>query len=144
MEPKYWWTILGIAGFIIEIFTPGFFAASIGIGAFCAAVTALFTPELEYQLWAAALGTILSFIAIRPLWKKYLFGKKDVKTNADAMLGQHGVVSETIDAAKNTGRVAIDGDDWKAVSVNDEIIAEGERVQVAKRESIILTVTKIQ
>ena len=50
MEPKYWWTIIGIAGFIIEIFSPGFFAGSLGIGAFCAAGVSLFTDAIEYQL----------------------------------------------------------------------------------------------
>ncbi len=144
MEPKYWWTIIGIAGFIIEIFTPGFFAASLGIGAFFGALTAVFFPDaLEYQMYAMAGGSLLSFVLIRPIWKKYLLNTKDIKTNADALIGKIGMVTEDIDNKENSGRVAIDGDDWRAVSENEEIIEAGSQVEVVNRESIILTVKLI-
>ena len=65
---------------------------------------------------------------------------KDVKTNADALVGRKGVVSERIDAAQHTGRVAIDGDDWKAVSENGEVIEKGTEVEIVKLDSIIITV----
>lgn len=140
MEPKYWWTIIGIVGFIVEIFTPGFFAASVGIGAFFAALTAMLTDSLEYQLLAMAGGALLSFVLIRPIWLRYLLKSNDVKTNADALIGKVGVVSEDIDPEHNAGRVAIDGDDWRAVSENNELIQAGSQVEVVKRESVILTV----
>ena len=140
MEPKYWWTIIGIAGFIIEIFTPGFFAASLGIGAFFGAITSLFTDSLEYQMYAMAGGSLLSFVLIRPLWKKYLLSTKDVKTNADALIGKIGIVSEEISTKEHSGRVAIDGDDWQAISEDGTVIEAGSQVEVIKRESIVLTV----
>ena len=143
MEPKYWWTIIGIVGFIVEIFTPGFFAASIGIGAFFGAVTAMFTDVIEYQMIAMAVGSLLSFVAIRPIWKKYLMKSKDVKTNADALIGRVGVVSENISPSENTGRVAIDGDDWKATTSDKTSIEAGSQVEVTNRNSIILTVKQI-
>ena len=108
MEPKYWWTIIGIVGFIVEIFTPGFFAASVGIGAFFAAVASMFTDVVEYQMIAMAAGSLLAFLTIRPIWTRYLARTKDVKTNADALIGRVGVVSEDINSSSNTGRVAID------------------------------------
>lgn len=143
MEPKYWWTIIGIVGFIVEIFTPGFFAASIGIGAFFAAVTAMFTDVVEYQMIAMAAGSLLAFLTIRPIWTRYLARTKDVKTNADALIGKVGVVSEDINSDSNTGRVAIDGDDWKATSEDGLAIVSGSHVEVVKRNSIILTVKSI-
>ena len=143
MEPKYWWTIIGIVGFIVEIFTPGFFAASIGIGAFFAAVAAMFTDVVEYQMIAMAAGSLLAFLTIRPIWTRYLARTKDVKTNADALIGKVGVVSEDINAQSNTGRVAIDGDDWKATSDDGLDIEAGSHVEVVKRDSIILTVKSI-
>ncbi len=143
MEPKYWWTIIGIVGFIVEIFTPGFFAASIGIGAFFAAVTAMFTDVVEYQMIAMATGSLLAFLTIRPIWTRYLARTKDVKTNADALIGKVGVVSEDINSDSNTGRVAIDGDDWKATSEDGLAIVSGSHVEVVKRNSIILTVKSI-
>ncbi|MCT4624937.1 MAG: NfeD family protein [Schleiferiaceae bacterium] len=143
MEPKYWWTIIGIVGFIVEIFTPGFFAASIGIGAFFGAATAMFTDTVEYQMIAMAIGSLISFVAIRPLWMKYLMKAKDVKSNADALIGRVGVVSEDIVPEENSGRVAIDGDDWRAVSEDGTKIDAGSQVKVLSRESIVLTVKLI-
>lgn len=143
MEPKYWWTIIGIVGFIVEIFTPGFFAASIGIGAFFAAVASMFTDVVEYQMIAMAVGSLLAFLTIRPVWTRYLARTKDVKTNADALIGRVGVVSEDINSSSNTGRVAIDGDDWKAVSDDNSLIEAGSHVEVLKRDSIVLTVKSI-
>ena len=143
MEPKYWWTIIGIVGFIVEIFTPGFFAASIGIGAFFAAVASMFTDVVEYQMIAMAAGSLLAFLTIRPIWTRYLARTKDVKTNADALIGRVGVVSEDINSSSNTGRVAIDGDDWKAVSEDNSPIEAGSHVEVLKRDSIVLTVKSI-
>ena len=65
---------------------------------------------------------------------------KDVKTNADALVGRKAVVSERIDATQHTGRVAVDGDDWKAVSADGSVIEKGTEVEIVKLDSIILTV----
>ena len=63
-------------------------------------------------------------------------------SNAEAMIGQTGRVSEPIEAG-GYGRVAIDGDDWKAKSVDGSAIAKDTRVRVVKMESIIITVEPI-
>ena len=41
------------------------------------------------------------------------------------------------------GRVAIDGDDWKAVSADGQYVPMGQNVRVVGRESIIITVEKV-
>ena len=61
------------------------------------------------------------------------------KSGVQALIGREAIVAETIDAQKGTGRVIIDGDDWKAVS--DMVIDKGQKVIVKSIDSIILTVT---
>ena len=56
------------------------------------------------------------------------------------LIGRKGIVSERIDATQHTGRVAIDGDDWKAVSDDGSVIEKGTTVEIVKLESIIVTV----
>jgi len=58
------------------------------------------------------------------------------------MLGQEGRVSEDI-VAGGYGRVAIDGDDWKARSADGSAIAQGCRVRVVGMDSIIVTVEPV-
>ena len=46
--------------------------------------------------------------------------------------------------AKNTGRVKLDGDDWKAVTDSAEVLPVGETVEIVARESLILSVKSIK
>jgi len=145
MEFEIWhiWIIAGVLLFIIEIFTPAFVAASIGIGALFGGLAAVLNLDIKIQLLFFSVGTLISFLTVRPLFMKYAYKKAGkIKTNIDNLVGKVGKVSETIDHSEHTGRVAIDGDDWKAQSVNNVVIDKGEKVEVTKIESIILTVKK--
>ena len=56
-------------------------------------------------------------------------------------MGRTAKVSECIEAG-GTGRVAVDGDIWQAVSDEQTDINVGEKVEIISRESIILTVKR--
>ena len=77
---------------------------------------------------------------MRPFALRYLHKNDDHRvSNGDALIGQTGRVSKTIPAGGD-GRVAIGGDDWKAISNSKEPIPVGTAVRVVSRESIIITV----
>ena len=142
MELYQIWLIAAIVLVIIELLTAGFGVICFAIGALFSALVAYFTPNILWQLLTFAVVSLLAFFFLRPVFIKFLDKKtKDVKTNADALIGRVGIVSEIIDTDKNTGRVAIDGDDWKAVSADGSVINKGEKVKIVSRDSIILTVT---
>jgi len=146
MDPQYWWLIAGVLLFVVEIFTPGFFAASLGIGAFGAAVAAFFTTSLEIQLIVFSIVSLLSIFLLRPVIKRYFYQTGEVLTNADALIGKTGTVLKAIDPSTNLGRMRIDGDEWQFTP--DESVIEpikaGEKVRVIARDSIILTVLPIK
>ena len=143
MEYYQIWLIAAIVLVIIELLTAGFGVICFAIGALFSALAAYLDLGLLWQLLIFAVTSVLTFIFLRPILIKLLERKsKDVKTNADALIGKAALVSETIDAAQNTGRVAVDGDDWKAVSADGSIINKGEKVKIVSRDSIILTVKK--
>ena len=80
---------------------------------------------------------------MRPaLIKKLHKPHRERLSNAEAVIGQEGRVSERI-VAGGYGRVAIDGDDWKALSADGSPIDKNTRVRVVKMDSIILTVEPI-
>ena len=143
MEIYQYWLIAAIILVIVEICTAGFGSICFAIGAGFAALTAGLGASFTWQIVIFAALSLVTFIFLRPVVIRFLEKKsKDVKTNADALIGRKGVVSERIDAQQHTGRVAVDGDDWKAVSEDGLVIEKGEEVVITHRESIIVTVRK--
>ena len=136
------WLIAAIVLVIVEILTAGFGSICFAVGAALAALAAgLGVDSIAWQIVIFAVVSLLTFIFLRPVVIRFLDKKsKDVKTNADALVGRKGIVSERIDAAQHTGRVAVDGDDWKADSEDGSIIEKGTEVKIVKLDSIILTV----
>lgn len=144
MEYYQIWLIAAIVLVIIELLTAGFGVICFAVGALFSALAAfLGMDSLVWQLLIFAVASVLCFIFLRPVVLRFLDKKsKDVKTNADALIGKTAIVSETIDSSANQGRVAVDGDDWKAVSADGSVINKGEKVEIVSRDSIILTVKK--
>ena len=140
----YYWLIAAIVLVIVEILTAGFGSICFAIGAALAALAAgLGVDSIVWQIAIFVVVSLLTFIFLRPIVMRFLDKKsKDVKTNAEAIIGRKGVVSECIDASQHTGRVAIDGDDWKAVSEDGSVIDKGADVEIVKLDSIIVTVRK--
>ena len=141
----YYWLIAAIVLVIIEICTAGFGAICFAIGAAFSAMAAGFVANCPtwVQIVVFVVVSLLTFIFLRPVVMRFLDKKsKDVKTNAEAIIGRKGMVSERIDASQHTGRVAIDGDDWKAVSEDGSVIEKGDDVEVIKLDSIVVTVRK--
>ena len=137
------WILISVLGLIIELGSGDLFILCFSIGALAASATAAFGLGIVPQLIAMALCSLLSIYFIRPMALRYLHrNDPDRVSNADALIGREGRVSEAI-AEGGSGRVAIDGDDWKAVSVDGQAIKKGEKVKVVGRESIIITVEKI-
>ena len=141
MEAYQIWLIAAIVLVIFEICSATFGAICFAIGAGFSALAAGLGAGVTWQIVIFAVVSLLTFIFLRPFMLKFMDRKsKDVKTNAEAIIGRKGVVSERIDAEQHTGRVAIDGDDWKAVSEDGSIIEKGSSVEIVKMDSIIVTV----
>ena len=137
----YYWLIAAIVLIIVEICTAGFGALCFALGAAFSALVSGLGGSLTWQILAFVVVSLLTFIFLRPVVVRFLDKKsKDVKTNAEAIIGRKGIVSEHIDASQHTGRVAIDGDDWKAVSEDGSVIEKGTDVEIIKLDSIIVTV----
>ena len=133
------WAVVAVLGLIIELSSGDFFVICFSIGAVGAAIAAPFS-NTYVQLGVFAVVTALSIFQVRPFALRYLHKNEEPRvSNADALIGQTGRVSQTIPVGEY-GRVAIGGDDWKAQSVCKEPIPVGTAVRVVNRESIIITV----
>ncbi|MBF24938.1 MAG: hypothetical protein CMP49_00235 [Flavobacteriales bacterium] len=136
--------IAAILSFVVELFTVSFFAASVGIGFLLAAVGNYLGVTTEWQIYIFSLGVILSFFTIRPLFNKFAYNADKKKTNQHAMIGKTALVIEEINAKTGTGLVKLDGDTWKATSIEHDIIIElDKQVEIVSIDSIVLTVKLI-
>ena len=133
------WAVVAVLGLILELSSGDFFIMCFAIGACGAAIVSPFA-NIYVQLAVFVVITAISIFVVRPFALRYLHKADDDRvSNVDAMIGQQGRVSETIQAG-GYGRVAIGGDDWKAVSSSSDEIPVGTRAGVVKVESIIITV----
>ncbi len=139
MEAWHILITIGIIAFIFEIFISGFITGSIGIGLLFSAIGNYYGLDIKWQILLFAIGVSLTYFLIRPIITK--FGYNDsIKTNKAALLDKIGIATQEINHIQNTGRVKIDGDDWKAKSVNENIIQVGTRIEVVSIDSIVLIV----
>lgn len=137
------WVIISILCLILELSSGDFFILCFAIGSAVAAVVAGCGASLTVQIIVFAVVSALSLLLVRPaLIRKLHKPNRERLSNAEAMIGQQGRVSETIEAG-GYGRVAIDGDDWKAKSADGSAIDKDTRVRVVKMESIIVTVEPV-
>jgi membrane protein implicated in regulation of membrane protease activity len=127
------WVIVGIVLLIMELFTPGFFVACLGIAFLVTAIPAFFGGNVQLQIIVFSLANIVIFLALRPLLLKVLSPDKHAtRTNADALIGRDGIVSEKIDPDTYSGRVKVGGEDWRAISNSGEAIGAGQKITVTK------------
>ena len=129
MPIKIWyiWMIIAALFVVGEIFTAGFFLLWFGIGA------------AGWQLGAFVLISGVLFVVSRK------FAEKFTKTQppgigADRVIGKEGMVLEEIDNAKNTGRVRLKKEEWRADSDTGEVIPVGNQVEVIRMDGTRLVV----
>ncbi len=138
------WLFVSILCLILELSSGDFFIMCFSIGALASTLAAAIGLGISSQIVLFAIISALCIFFVRPVALKYLHNNRDNRvSNADAIIGRIGTVSEDI-VAGGFGRVAIDGDDWKAQADNHSItLLKGEKVRITDRDSIIVTVTKV-
>jgi membrane protein implicated in regulation of membrane protease activity len=135
------WAVVALICLILELSSGDFFIICFSIGAVFAIVSAVLGLSIYWQIFIFAIFSLLSVLFIRPVALRWLHKNDPNKpSNADALLGRTGRVTETISAG-GRGYVQIDGDMWKAVSNVD--IPVGTTVRVIGRESTIITVEEL-
>ncbi len=136
----HWWAGLALLMMIAEIFLPGFFLFCLGIGCIAASITAGlgFGPAIQLLLFSAF--SLLAFFTVRPILMRRFWQKDVMRTNADALPGMRGRVSQDFDPGLRLGRVQVGGDDWRAECLTDSPLRIGDTIEVVRVESNTLIV----
>lgn len=124
---------------IAEIFTASFFILWFGIGAAVAGVLALleFGPGWQWGSFVVVSGVLL---VISRRFAERFTKEQPPGIGADRFIGKEGIVQEEIDNIKDTGRVRMDKEEWRAESESGEVISQGTRVTVTRLDGVHLIV----
>lgn len=142
---KIWWIWMALAAIFVigEMFTAGFFLLWFGIGAAVAGLLAILGLSFGWQLGAFVVvsGVLL---AVSRRFAERFSKKQPPGIGADRFIGLRGQVLEEIDDIKNTGRVRLHKEEWRADSADGEIIPKDARVEVVRLDGTHLIVQTIQ
>lgn len=143
METNYWWAWMVLAALFIigEIVTAGFFLMCFGVGAIAAGLIALLGANMIWQLVVFIVVSLLMFLISRKLADR-VSKEQPPGIGADRFVGKKCIVLEEIDNHKNTGRVRMDKEEWRAEGDGDDVIAVGSRVIVTRLDGSHLVVRK--
>jgi len=145
MPANIWWIWMILAAFFVvaEIFTAGFFLLWFGIGAAVAGVMSLLDLGFGWQLGAFVIVSGTLFAVSRRFAEKFT-KKQPPGIGADRFIGKEGLVLEEIDNIKNTGRVRLKKEEWRADSESGEVLAVGKQVEVVRLDGTHLVVKGIK
>lgn len=141
-DPWVIWVAIGIVCVIIEIFTPGFLFLSFGVGAILTGLAALIIPSIAFQVLTFAIITLIVFMLSRKFSKKLISNNYE-ETNVKALVGKTGKVTHEI-PANEKGYVKIGGEEWAAVSKDNNKIDKDTRITVNDIEGNKVIVTIIE
>ena len=139
---NFWnlWAILGICLFIAEVFTPGFYLASLGAASFISALFAYFDFTPFSQGIVFLFSAVITFAGCRKFLATFEDDSMNIPSNIDALVGKIGRVTESISKDGTKGRVSVGGEDWRCVSLDEVEIKKGEKVGISKIEGNTLYV----
>jgi membrane protein implicated in regulation of membrane protease activity len=142
-ENVWWiWMVLAAVFVVAEIFTAGFFLLWFGVGAAVAGLLALMGLGPVWQWGSFAIVSGVLFAVSRKFADRFTHPQPP-GIGADRFIGKPGLVLEPVDDIKNTGRVRLDKEEWRADSDTGETIPEGARVEVVRLEGTHLVVRPI-
>jgi len=144
MEDWLLWFLVAIGLFVGEMFTAGFWLACLAVGAAAAGIVGLIPGVgIAVQGIAFAAASIISMAGLRPRLMQYfqLGPGSELRTGVDALLGKTGIVTERIGPGV-TGRVKVEGEDWRGASTDATVLEPGTQVTIIQVDGTTLMVEK--
>lgn len=139
---RWGWLIAAMIFFLAEVFTTGFVLAAFGVGAIAASLLAFLGIGFQWQMAVFVVVSALSIFFSRRFAER-ITGPQPQGVGVDRVLGKQAVVLETIDPVHANGRVRVEREEWRAQSLNNEIIPVDSIVEVIRVEGTRLIVRKV-
>ena len=138
MEGIFWLIVLVVMT-VIEIITLGLTTVWFAGGALAAFIASLLGANIVVQVILFVVVSVLLLALTRPLAVEYL-NKDRIRTNAESLIGKTAVVKQEIDNLNAQGQVSVDGQEWTARSVEEQVITKNVQVEIVEINGVKLMV----
>lgn len=139
MLPSTIWLIALVVLVVGEGITVGLTFIWFAVGALGGLIAAVLGAPIWVQIVVFLVLSGLSLALIRPFAARFLRTSRTA-TNADRVIGQTAVVTQTVDNVEGKGQVNVSGQIWSARSEHDVVIPSGAEVRVLRIEGVKLFV----
>lgn len=136
------WFVLLVAFVWVEASTVTLVCIWFALGSLGALILGLFGLHPGVQVVAFLLIAGLTLVLLRPFARKYLTPKLTC-TNADALIGTTGLVTEAIENTLSQGQVKLGGMYWTARSTDESPIPVDTLIRVERIEGVKVFVTPV-
>ena len=137
------WVLVAVVFIVIEITNLAFFALFAAAGALAAAIVSGVGGSTLLQVVAFAVVALGGLVLLRrPLLGAFGHRRAGaLKSGVAALVGQRATVVDRVDKADIAGRVHARGEDWPAITYDDQPCEPGQVVEVIDIEKTRLVVT---
>ena len=131
IDSLYVWMAVIIISVAVEAFTLTLCGIWFAVGGIAALIAASLSVGVMGQWIVFLVFSALLLILVRPFCHRFLGNRKQA-TNADRIIGETAVVTESIDNIQETGAVKVFGKVWTARSADGSQIAKGTAVKIVE------------
>jgi membrane protein implicated in regulation of membrane protease activity len=136
------WLIIAAVFAVVEVTNFAFYAVFLAVGALAAAVAAIAGGGLVAELLAFGGTTIGGLILLRkPMMAMLAPHGRGLVSGAQGLVGKTGTVVKQVHGPHQPGLVHAHGEDWPAISYDDEPHEPGEVVVILELDRTRLVVT---
>ncbi len=141
VSSQIFWLAAVVIFIIIEALSVGLVTIWFAFGAILAMVASMLGLGFVWQFVIFCASSLFFLFATRPFFKKYI-ASKNIKTNAESVIGKKGFVIEEISQTAY-GQVKVSAQVWTAKAENASTIAKGSEVEVLAIEGVKLIVRQV-
>lgn len=135
------WLVIALILVIAEVATVQMVAIWFALGSVAALIPALMGAPYWLQAVVFLVVSAATLALTRPFLQRVLYVRRE-HTNADRVVGQTGMVEQTVENDQQPGRVMAMGLSWSALSDDGSTIAVGEKIEVVAIDGVKLIVKR--
>ena len=139
MEYGLLWLAAVVIFIVLEAATNQMICLWFVVGSICAMISSIAGAQFGFQMTIFILVSLISLVCFRRVTLKHIKGK-ELKTNADGLIGRQILITEDVDNIKGTGQGKINGLSWAVRTESDKELKAGDIATIKRISGVKLIV----